>query len=295
MRWPGIKSINWIQIIKGISGWQTYLLKQRDLNSTRQCLEGRSSGRTTFKFPSITTVPREWMREVCGPLLQPPRLNQWSRGAPYDQSDLLEPRSPVLQGFVSRTSWHSVLEQLVFASSLGMPTALTWPLLSGRYLMTSFRITRCTITIARFDTIIWAIELGKKVIAVDWGKKGESDSAYWILRELKSDDPCISYLARLLEPVLEYETGTFHFSPAHPEKLATKETSPEDWNKLGYRNPEELARHLLERVCETKLRIGHEPITLIDSTDIKPPHNGDPRERKRKALVVKEILLSQFG
>jgi predicted Rossmann fold nucleotide-binding protein DprA/Smf involved in DNA uptake len=147
-----------------------------------------------------------------------------------------------------------------------------------------------------FDTIIWAIETKKPILAIDWGRTDEKDvrSGCHILRELKkqSENPNEEKLDKLVELLgepLKAQTTHYHFSSAHPRKRSDEVPRDGSGNKVGYQNPEAFAKHLLDKIGE--YRSSHGPmINLVYFREIMPPHNGDAAKRERKARIVAKYL-----
>jgi predicted Rossmann fold nucleotide-binding protein DprA/Smf involved in DNA uptake len=149
-----------------------------------------------------------------------------------------------------------------------------------------------------FDTIIWAIEAQKPILAIDWGRTDTRDvrSGCHVLRALKEqaekdpkeDQP--DTLAALLDGPLQAQTTHYHFSSAHPSEKANEVPQDGSGNKEVYQNSRTLAVHLLAEIRKYQSCTGHPLIRLVFAGKVMPPHNGNARDRRRKAEGVKQCL-----
>jgi len=156
------------------------------------------------------------------------------------------------------------------------------------------------------DTINWAIEQGKKVLAVDGGDGGRDPvkrgyrwyrnpekTSYGILRELCESEPDLKTLERLLETHFAAQVSNYDFSCAHPHLRCRDVCGNGCSNRPGYRTCPELARHLLETVNRNGC-YNSPSIELVRLKEIEPPHEYDSlnvwRKAERIAFHLRRLL-----
>jgi len=135
-----------------------------------------------------------------------------------------------------------------------------------------------------FDTVIWALEARKPVLALDWldGDHDPNTSSYGILRELQACQPDLARLTQLLRPCLEYQTSHYRFSPAHRDRRRVTDASEND---KGFTNEKEFAEHLSTIVRESRAE-GQELVHLVSASQVTPKHNGHLDDWREKAKTI---------
>lgn len=136
------------------------------------------------------------------------------------------------------------------------------------------------------DTIHWAIELGRPIVAIKWNEVTEARTGWLILQELSREEPNIRMLEKMLKRHFSHQTWHYSFSPMHPTERAKDVPKDGSRNRPGYRSPAECAQTLVRKVKSNKVRIG-----FLEVDDVLPPHDGNQRKRNTKAANIRDFLL----